>query len=172
MRWREEDLAPLGLPDLIRLNRLVRGGVDIDGFLAWHSSLPRGGQAGLLNTLCEFAHQAGVDDGVRERARRAAGLPAGDPAVERVAGLAGGSGLAQIAFIDWLVALPPAGRLDALRFLAHLFGDAEGRAYAACRRSPACNHWWHRDLQDERVVRALLADPEYWRTGPLDDESL
>lgn len=32
-----------------------------------------------------------------------------------------------------------------------------------------CNHWWHRDLLDERVVQDLLNDPRYYVTAMKDD---
>jgi hypothetical protein len=53
----------------------------------------------------------------------------------------------------------------------YLFGTAEGRVYQGATRE-GCNHWWHRDLLDERVVQALLNDPQYWRTSMKDDDQI
>jgi hypothetical protein len=33
----------------------------------------------------------------------------------------------------------------------------------------SCNHWWHRDLLDDRVVEARLADPTFYNTSMKDD---
>jgi hypothetical protein len=35
-----------------------------------------------------------------------------------------------------------------------------------------CNHWWHRDLLDERVVRDLLSDPHFYLTAMKDDDRI
>jgi len=58
-----------------------------------------------------------------------------------------------------------------LRLLVYLFGYAEERIYSR-ETEEWCNHWWHRDLLDERVVNDLLADPEYYRTSMKDDQRI
>jgi hypothetical protein len=56
-------------------------------------------------------------------------------------------------------------------FAVYLFGLAEGRVFAR-EAKESCNHWWHRDLLDPRVVAAILNDPHYYRTSLKDDEPI
>ena len=62
-------------------------------------------------------------------------------------------------------------QFNVFRFCVFLFGVAEGRVFSRETREH-CNHWWHRDLLDERVVESLLADPTYFRTAMRDDERI
>lgn len=155
------------LADLIRLNQLVRGWIDIAGFHSWYASLPFERQRALTYQLCEFAYQAGVDDALWDEALAASGLSASDPVVRRA--LAAGRGQHPVFRLhDFVVALPAEDLATAFRLFVYLFGTAEGRVYRR-ESKEHCNHWWHRDLLDERVVRDLLHDPRYYATARKDD---
>ncbi|MDB5310195.1 MAG: hypothetical protein JWO38_4397 [Gemmataceae bacterium] len=161
----------LDLPDLIRMNQLVRRRVDFEGFENWYAALMPAQRLALTYCLCEFAHQAGVTDAVFEEALAVARLSADHPIVARLLGCRrnGVSGL--LGMYEVLTALGDADLAVAFRLFVSLFGAAEGRVYRG-ERKDWCNHWWHRDLLDERVVRDLLSDPEYYRTAMRDDDRL
>jgi hypothetical protein len=58
----------------------------------------------------------------------------------------------------WVEGLSDADRAVVFWLFVFLFGVAEGRVYQ--RETPEhCNHWWHRDLLDDRVVRDLVTNP-------------
>lgn len=57
------------LADLIRVNQLVRGRIDFEGFRTWYTALPPDQRRGLTYLLCEFAHQAGVIPSQKSNAR-------------------------------------------------------------------------------------------------------
>jgi hypothetical protein len=163
------------LADLIRLNQLVRGRIDYKGFRAWYDALPPDGQRELAWTLCEFAHQAGVNQARFGEAVELAGLAADHPLVAHVSALCtplwerrGGS---LFELYDWVKKLPDTERPVVFRLFVFLFGVAEGRVYRGETRE-CCNHWWHRDLLDERVVRDLLNDPRFYMTAMKDDERI
>ncbi|MDY3556166.1 DUF5958 family protein [Gemmata sp. JC717] len=162
-RWMVE------LPDLIRANQLVRGRIDLDGFGEWHDALLPAQRVVLGDVLFTFAHQAGVLDADYGQALAVAGVPADHRVVRRF------NDARQERHFPFMVAARLLPTLDdgdmrvAFRLFAALFGIAEGRVYK--REAPeCCNHWWHRDLLDERAVQDLLADPNYFRTSMWDDQ--
>jgi len=163
------------LADLIRLNQLIRGRIDYESFRAWYDALPPDAQRELAWTLCEFAHQAGVNRARFAEAVELAGLAADHPLVAHVSAACmplwerrGGS---LFELYQWLEKLPGAERAVVFRLFVFLFGVAEGRVYQAETRE-SCNHWWHRDLLDERVVRDLLNDPQFYMTAMRDDDRI
>jgi len=91
--------------------------------------------------------------------------------VQKAALFRGGYSFALLDEQDWLLQLDASERSCFLPLFVCLFGYAEGRVFAN-ETEESCNHWWHRDLLDERVVRALLSDPEFWRTALRDDHAI
>jgi hypothetical protein len=155
------------LPDLIRVNQLIRGRLDIEGFQAWHANLVPDRRRALTYLLCEFAHQAGVDEAIWNDALAASGLPASDPVVQQA--LSAGRGEHPVFHLYmFVVAVPEAHLPTVFKLFVHLFDAAEGRVYRG-ESKEYCNHWWHRDLLDERVVRDLLHDPQFYMTARKDD---
>lgn len=160
-------MQPFELADLIRMNQLVRGRIDIDGFQAWFASLPLERRRALTYQLCEFAYQAGVDNALWDDAFSVSGLHAADPVV-RQALVVGRGENPVFRLYDLVVAVPEDDLAIVFPLFVQLFGLAEGRVYRG--ESPEyCNHWWHRDLLDERVVQDLLNDPRYYMTAIKDD---
>lgn len=155
------------LADLIRVNQLVRSRIDFEGFRTWYATLPFEQRRALAYLLCEFAHQAGVDDTTWDEALAASGLPASHPLVQRV--LAAGRDNAPVfRLYEFVVSAPEDDLPTAFRLFVYLFGIAEGGVYRS-ESKEHCNHWWHRDLLDERVVQNLLSDPRYYATARKDD---
>lgn len=156
------------LPDLIRVNQLVRGRIDFEGFRSWYVVLPPEQQRSLTYLLCEFAHQAGVNDATWDEALAASGLLVSDRGVIQV--LSAGRGEHPIfRLYDLLMSVPEEELPTVFRLFVYLFGIAEGRVYLG-ESKEWCNHWWHRDVLDERVVRDLLSNPQYYRTTQKDDD--
>lgn len=153
------------------MNQLVRGRVDFQGFLDWFNTLAADEQAALAYYLFAYANQAGLTSEDCEAALKASSLAHDEPVAKQAqsfwtdkpAGCPDQEGLRR-----WLSGLASGDRLLAFKFLAFLFGEAEGRVYRAETKA-SCNHWWHRDLLDERVVQSLLADPRYAYTSMKDD---
>jgi hypothetical protein len=155
------------LADLIRVNQLVRHGIDFEGFRSWFACLPLEQRRALTYLLCEFAHQAGVRSATWDETLTASGLTASDPVVQRM--LAAGRGEHPVfRLYDLVFAVPEEELPTVFRLSVCLFGTAEGAVYRG--ESPEhCNHWWHRDLLDERVVRDLLSNPRWYSTARKDD---
>lgn len=155
------------LVDLIRVNQLVRGRIDFEGFRAWYATLRAERQRTLTYLLCEFAHQAGVNNATWNNALSASGLSASDPVVQQL--LAAGRVEDPVfRLYDVLVALPEEDLRTAFWLFVYLFGTAEGFVYR-WESAEHCNHWWHRDLLDARVVQDLLNDPLYYKTSRKND---
>lgn len=158
------------LADLIRVNRLIRGQIDIEGFGGWYATLPPDHRRGLTFLLCEFAHQAGVDNGTWEEALAASGLLASDMVVQQLMA-AGRDKNPLFRLYDLVMAVPEVDLPKVFQLFVYLFGIAEGQVYRG-ESKQYCNHWWHRDLLDERVVRDLLSDPEFYKTAMKDDDRI
>jgi len=155
------------LADLIRVNQLARQRIDFEGFRAWYDALPNDRRRALTYLLCEFAHQAGVRDATWDEALAASGLPGDDPVVRQIWSVRRDEH-PLFRLYEFVLAVPEDLLPTAFRLFVYLFGTAEGRAYRG-ESAEHCNHWWHRDLLDERVVRDLLNDPQYYSTARADD---
>lgn len=155
------------LADLIRMNQLVRGQIDFAGFQRWYATLPPDERKALTSLLCEFAHQAGVTDATWEEALKASGLSTSDTVVQQLCDARRGE-YPLFRLHEFVEALPDASLPPVFRLFVYLFGTAEGRVYRG-ESAEHCNHWWHRDLLDERVVQDLLNDPAYYMTSMKDD---
>jgi hypothetical protein len=159
------------LPDLIRANQLVRGRIDLDGFGRWYDALLPDQRVTLGDTVLGLARQAGVLDADYDEALAVAGVPADHPVARRVSEARQERHFPFMSAARLLPTLDDGDMRVAFRLFAALFGIAEGRVYR--RETPGCcNHWWHRDLLDDRVVQDLLADPNYSRTAMRDDDRL
>jgi hypothetical protein len=156
------------LPDLIRVNQLVRHRIDFKGFRAWFTDLPFERRRALTCLLCEFAYQAGVSIANWDESLSAIDVPATDPVVEQLCSLRQ-SDHPLFALFGFLEKLPAAELPVAFKLFVYLFGVAESRAYRS-ESKEHCNHWWHRDLLDKRVVRDLLTDPRFYVTNRKDDD--
>ncbi|BDM81348.1 DUF5958 family protein [Acaryochloris marina] len=156
------------LPDLIRLNQLVRGTIDFVGFESWFKEISASEQRTLIHTLSELAHQAGIDDDVFMAAITHAELSDDDPTVKHIQSMRRDDGMTTFRIYQWIESISETELHQHLRFLVSLFGTAEGRIFSN-EREESCNHWWHRDLLDDRVVQDLLSDPQFYRTSMKDD---
>lgn len=161
----------LDLPDLIRVNQLVRSRIDFAGFESWFVSLSPAQRVSLAYQLCEFAHQAGVSNSVVEEALTVSGLPQNHPVVQQLRAFRSNGYPDWEGLHDFLTNADDLRLAVAFRFYVALFGTAEGKVYRG-EAKEWCNHWWHRDLLDERVVRAILSDPEFYRTSMKDDDPI
>ena len=74
-------------------------------------------------------------------------------------------------FNTWFETLDPTDRLAVFTLTLHLFAAAEGKRFRN-ETKERCNHWWHRDLLDERVVEDILSDPEFYMTCMEDDDAI
>jgi hypothetical protein len=73
-----------------------------------------------------------------------------------------------LSLADWLMERDEEERKTLLPLLVYYFGLSEGEVFAR-ETAENCNHWWHRDLLDSRVVCDLLKNPEYFLTSIKDD---
>lgn len=137
--------------DLIRLNQLARLKVDSEGFRAWFDSLDTAHRGRVVEVLVFIAVQAGYP--ARER----------DAVLERFA--------VEEVSDESFARLAPAALSELARIIFEGFAIAE-RAIFARETRESCNHWWHRDLLDPRVMKAILADPNYASTSMRDDETI
>ncbi len=168
---REGDKVFLDKADAIRMNQLVRGRIDFDGFAKWFEVLGADEQAALIGDLCYFAYEAGVNESIYDEACGRAGFDGNGEFVSLMKRVDDGKSLNVGGFVRWLRTVDPKTRFDAFRLFVYLFGIAEGRRFQNEDRA-RCNHWWHRNLEDKRVVQSILDDPDYYKTTPRDDETI
>lgn len=158
----------MDLADLISLNRLVRGTINFSGFDQWFEGLSNEKRRILVHTLSGFAHEAGVDDAVFHSAVTAAALSESDATVIHIRSLRRDDGLTELRIDKWIESVSDEELPQLARFLFALFGTAEGRVFSA-ESKDWCNHWWHRDILDDRVVQDILNDPKFYMTSMKDD---
>jgi hypothetical protein len=166
---REGDKVSLEKTDIIRMNQLVLRTTDYTRFCDWYQSLDAEEQAVLIGGLCQYAYQAGVDESVYHIASRDAGLAQEQSFLNMMKSVQSASGLNIGGLVDWLRSANPKDRGLAFRLFVHLFGEAE-RKVRRTENPNECNHWWHRNLEDPRIVESILKEPEYYKTSPTDDE--
>jgi Family of unknown function (DUF5958) len=160
----------MSLADTIRINQLIRGRIDFDTFDSWYTSLSPDERSSLISTLFFFAYQAGVDEATWQQAATIGEFGHHAELVRNVKsfhltdiGLHDGAG-----FDLWLETLSPNDKNTTFRIGVFLFGVAEGNVFRN-ETAASCNHWWHRDLLDVRVLDAIRNDPEYYRTSMKHD---
>jgi hypothetical protein len=166
---REDDIVLLEKHDFIRMNQLVRERIDLGGFINWYVTLDSDQQAWLIGELCHCAYQAGVDDEVIRRAHEESLIDVNDHLIETLKKVRGPGGLNYGGLAKWLAKSDSTIRQRALKWFAYLFGIAERQRIEQEDRT-TCNHWWHRNLSDSRVVEDLMNDPQFYKTSPRDDE--
>ena len=157
----------LTFEEKIRMNRLIQGGIDLEGFRVWYGELKSEERFALAHYLinvflCE-QHCSGGNE-VVQRALRLAEKDLSDPMVQAILSAAGGydpqSGfkefpsMDQTRFLAWLRSSPEDVRMSAFEFCALLFGIHEGTRIDAC--AGKCSHWWHQNLRDPAVLKKLL----------------
>jgi hypothetical protein len=170
MKYDENGSAYLELPDIIRVNQLVRGRIDFSGFKQWYDALSIPEQSALTTTLCGFVYQAGFDEETYSDALSEAGLDTSNPLVVHAKSFDKPYEFLNLfGLYTWLTQLDEAKRLTVFKMFVYLFGKAEGSCYQR-ETKKSCNHWWHRDLLDERVVQAILNDPHFYQTSMKDDD--
>jgi hypothetical protein len=170
MRNSEEDWFSLELSEVVRVNQLIRRRIDFEAFKEWYERLSAPEQFALIFTLFEFAYQAGADESAW-RALTTAHLENHDQLIERAKSFLEGIFADWSKFHEWVMRLPDSERFTIFTVAVYLFGVAEGRVYRN-EKKEYCNHWWHRNLLDERVVEAILNDPKYYLTSMKDDDKL
>ena len=175
MKAQKDGWSTLELTEIIRVNQLVRRHIDLAGFQAWYEELSPSEQCTLIYALFEFAYQAGVDEDVWEQTLDQIHVE-DNLALSVLSSLLRRSSRERklkdwIGLKRWLLNSSDMERLDALKIAVYLFGIAEARVFNN-EMKEYCNHWWHRDLLDERVVRAILEDPEYYKTSMKDDDPI
>lgn len=169
MKIDENGLPYLELVDIIRINQLVRGGIDFPGFKDWYETLPIPEQEALIVKIYIFACEAGFSFREMRVALTMADLEESDPICAQAGSFEKANEIDWVGFIAWLQKTSAAGRVMALKLFAYAFGISDARRYRSCVQF-GCTHWWHRDLLDERVVEAILNDPHFRRTSMKDDK--
>jgi hypothetical protein len=159
----------LDLPSLIRINQLIRGTIDADGFETWWRKAARSERETLTCTLYFCAREAGIKAPMVDEALRISKLSGDDDSLRQAVTAARGTFLDAAVFYDWIAKASDPSLHKAFRFGYHLFGLAEGAVFRN-ESSEWCNHWWHRDLKDPRVVTDILSDPRYYQTSMATDQ--
>lgn len=162
------------LPDLIRLNRLIRGGIDLDRYINWFEELDLLERKALLDTLIAYACETHLDRATYDEAIALA--PRDDDWFSRLTTLMWPEEAESDPRFNGLFVvrakiaeMSSTEQRRTLPWAVYIFGLSEGRVYA--NETPeSCNHWWHRDLTDERVVKDLLSNPNYAITSMKDDQ--
>jgi len=172
MKYGPEGLVTLELADIIRINQLVRGRIHFEGFKEWYDSLSVQAQSALIASLCHFAFQAGADGDTYKSAFASAAIDSSNPLVMKAKSFHDPYEFLNLSGLNsWLTQLDKTERFTVFKMYVYLFGTVEGRVFQGATRD-GCNQWWHRDLLDERVVQALLDDPQYWSTSMKDDDQV
>lgn len=160
--------------DLIRLNRLIRGGINLDGYIHWFEELDLLERIALIDTLIAYACETHLDRATYDEAIALA--PRDDEWFSRLTALMWPEKTESDprckGLIDVRAKIAEMSSTELRRTLpwaVYIFGVSEGRVYA--NETPeSCNHWWHRDLTDERVVNDILSNPNFVYTSMKDDQ--
>jgi hypothetical protein len=140
----------------IFLNQIAQGITALNTGRSWFDSLPVVEQREVLRQLNAMILQAHALQSEAEQAGRQSGVPLGStPATLLVAGDLRKQ-LAKIA------SLPETKLCTAFVLLITLMGLADKRRRTT-EQLDLINHWWHRDLSDERVVSKIRRDYELGR---------
>jgi hypothetical protein len=172
MKAHNDGWFSLELPEIIKVNQLVRNEIQIDAFFEWYNFLNSHEQYTLIYNLFEFAYQAGTDDEIWVEAIQLSKLSENFTVFEIQKLIR--AGFRESTFPNWfklheyLQSLQEENRKDVFLLAIYIFGLAEGRVYA--NETPeSCNHWWHRDLLNESIVKSILKDPKFYMTSMQDD---
>lgn len=155
------------LSEEILINQLVRKGIEIKQFFIWYYDLNVEKQTALISSLFEYAYQSGFDDFIVNVALEQSNLQKYDNFIQRILKL----GFDIDAIEDWCLNLDLNEREIVFKFSVFLFGIAENNVYFnICLKEKNCNHWWHRNLMDDTVVKSILNNPEYYLSSRKDDQ--
>jgi hypothetical protein len=156
----------LDFGDTIRMNRMVQGGIDMEGFEAWYAELPHAQRCELAYFpfkvfICE-KHSGGKT--VVLQALQRMGRTVHDPIIHAMLECGGGfdpttergflENDAKVSALEYIKSLSEPDLKIAFRFAVYLFGILEGQNFKAC--AGKCTHWWHQNLKDPAVVKRLL----------------
>jgi len=156
----------LDLNDEILMNQLIRNGINFAQFLNWYNKLNIEEQSALVSTLFEFAYQAGVKQSIIIDAFEKSGVSESEHLIREV--LEFGTDIDAIE--DLYLQLTLDERSIVFKYSVFLFCIAENNVYFnICLKDENCNHWWHRDILDEKVVVSILTDPECFIILGKDD---
>jgi hypothetical protein len=163
----------MDLAEIIKINQLVRNRIDFVSFKDWYDHRSPAERHALISTLLVFAFQAGVEEETWEQAIIAGQLQRQAALIEHLKSFHN-TDLALHdwdGFFEWLGRLAERDKYDVFAIAVYLFGSAEGAVFRN-EMKEHCNHWWHRDLLDQRVVDDVLGDAEFYRTSMKDDERI
>jgi Family of unknown function (DUF5958) len=158
----------LELPDLIRVNQFVRHHINFYDFNLWYQELTLSQQQTLTNALCEFAYQAGVNDDICDEAFNLSDLSSTQVA-EQFLSFHRKKHPDLWGIYQWIMRESEKELHSIFKLFVFLFGVAESKVYRAETKAN-CNHWWHRDLLNDRVAQDLLNNPRFYCTAMRDDD--
>ena len=160
----------LSVDESIKINQLIRGGISLEGFNAWYDALSAQERKSLTTTLFFCAYQAGVDEETWQQAATSGVFAHHTKLIDQIKSFhLTDIGLHDLpGFASWFDTLSSSDQHTTFVIGVFLFGVAEGTVFRN-ETVASCNHWWHRDLLDARVVEAILNDPEYYRTSMKHD---
>jgi len=131
-----------------------------------------GEQIALIVTLYECAHQAGFNEQIYKEALTEAALKKDDVLVcKSLSFHEPDKYLDLVGFEEWLTQLNNTSRFTVFKMCVYLFAKAESNVYKN-ETKESCNHWWHRDLLDEKVLQSILKNPRYYMTAMRDDDAI
>lgn len=163
----------LELAEIIKVNQLVRDRIRVKEFEEWYQILSAPQQLTLTTALFEFAHQAGVDEYIWDESLLLTNFQSDNKLVGALKSFHNDElGLHFWSnYNRWTKELTEAERFDVFKIVVYLFGTAEGSVFAK-ENKLCCNHWWHRDLLDNRIVESILNDKFYYKTSMKDDDKI
>lgn len=142
----------------IYLNQLVQGAKPLAAGEQWFSELSDKAQVEILEKLAHFALQAGAGGADVDAAIARSGLRAGYTPCRVLVAHTKDNQKASSALrvaLSKMSTLPADERSKSFLLLIALFWVADQRRRE--RNFDPVNHWWHRDLSDDRVVADILA---------------
>jgi Family of unknown function (DUF5958) len=161
----------LELAEIIKVNQLVRDRIDFRGFEEWYEALSIPQQIALINTLFDFAYEAGVSENIWNESLPLTNFQNENELVVQLK-LFHNDEIHTHSWSDykrWIKELTDTERFNVFKIAIYLFGTAEGRVFKSESKT-YCNHWWHRDLLNTRVVESILNDSSYYATSMRDDD--
>lgn len=146
----------LDLEDQIKMNRLIQGSIEFDGFRQWYDTLSDNERVALTCSLFDYGREY-FEPADWNRAVNLAGLSSDSPLVEKLLSLRHGddwrAGYDTRGLFQWIKGLDANDRSSVFTLAVSVFGINEGGRFESCKGH--CDHWWHQDLKDPKVVEEL-----------------
>lgn len=143
----------LGIQEEVILNQYAQGIKPLSELLEWYNSFDVDKKRSILIEIWSLANQAGVEEDDVENARITVGLKVTHVPVrmlysEKLPFKSRGFKIADLKGKE---------QIQAFLMILNCFAIAERRRKSRCdAEKQNCNHWWHQDLSNPKLIQEIL----------------